>query len=437
MLGIYEQGELCCWCFLYLTSYTEIATCQITSKEVVKWLESNITRNRTAPNDGLSRNSQEKYSFPRTPYKLSSMMHFIKLLLLATLLPLSILFAEDDQMIPVSDPNLLEGLSPLNWIRTKDGIHSSVGGASINVQFEGTKNVALRVDSSAIRVAKASRFPVIAWSVNGGPVVTHQLSAEEASISIAKNTEDPKIEIFLKGFSPFEDRFHGDVPVNAVTIRGFSVDAGGSIAVAKAVPKIWWNIGDSILSGDAAAYAKDQGRPPDDLWAASNDAHSSYGFLLAKHFGYRESRLAFGGYAWTGGGGNNPSVSNLIDQLTSTTTRLTEGKLQPSPDVVLINLGENARPPADQVISALEKIRLRCQASTKLIVMIPISGRARNEVTMAVKAYHEKSNDKLCYLVDLGQIDFETVDGQHPTAAGHRTVYEMALPQFQKILSEE
>ena len=127
----------------------------------MKWQVSSFARNTTAPIYGSSRNSQEKYSFLRTPYKLSSMMHFIKLLLLATLLPLSILFAEDDQMIPVSDPNLLEGLSPLNWIRTKDGIHSSVGGASINVQFEGTKNVALRVDSSAIRVAKASRFPVI------------------------------------------------------------------------------------------------------------------------------------------------------------------------------------------------------------------------------------------------------------------------------------
>ena len=69
--------------------------------------------------------------------------------------------------------------------------------------------------------------------------------------------------------------------------------------------------------------------------------------------------------------------------------------------------------------------------------MIPISGRARNEVTMAVKAYQEKSNDKLCDLVDLGEIEFETADGQHPTAAGHRAVYEKALPHFQKILSEE
>lgn len=364
-------------------------------------------------------------------------MRCIKNLLVATFLPLATLFAEDGQFIPVSEPNLLAGLSPLNWIHTKDGIHSSVGGASIKVQFEGTKNVALRVDSSAIRVAKASRFPVIAWSVNGGAVVTHQLSAEETSISIVKDSQNPKIEIFIKGFSPFEDRFHGDVPVNAVTIRGFAVDAGGSIAVAKLMPKIWWNIGDSILSGDAAAYAKDQGRPPNDLWAASNDAHASYGFLLAKHFGYRESRLAFGGYAWTGGGGNHPNVATLIDQLTSTTSRLTEGKLQPSPDVVLINLGENARPPADQVISALEKIRLRCQPSTKIIVMIPISGRARNEVTLAVKAYQEKSNDKLCDLVDLGEIDFETADGQHPTAAGHQAIYDKALPYFQKIINEK
>lgn len=366
-----------------------------------------------------------------------SMIRSITFLLVATFLPVSSLLAEGDQWIPVIDPNLVAGLSPLNWIQTKGGIHSSVGGASINVQFDGTKNVALRVDSSAIRVAKASRFPVIAWSVNGGPVVTHQLTALETLIPIAKNTQDPKIDIFIKGFSPFEDRFHGDVPANAVTIHGFSVDAGGSIVAAKAVPKIWWNIGDSILSGDAAAYSKDQGRPPDDLWVASNDARSSYGYLLAQHFGYRESRLAFGGYAWTGGGGNNPNVATLIDQLTSTTTRLTEGKLQPSPDIVLINLGENARPPADQVISALEKIRLRCQASTKIIAMIPISGRARNEVTTAVKAYQEKSNDKRCYLVDLGKIDFETADGQHPTAAGHQAIYKTALPHFQKIVTEE
>jgi hypothetical protein len=364
------------------------------------------------------------------------MMRFTKLLL-AAFLPLSALCAEDDHLITVNDPNLLAGLSPLNWIQTKDGIHSSVGGASMLLHFKGTKNVTLRVDPSLIRVAKPNRFPLIAWSVNGGGVVTHQLAVDETLISIAKNTEDPTIEIFIKGFSPFEDRFHGDIPVNAVTIRGFSIDAGGSIAANQEEKKLWWNIGDSILSGDAAAYTKDQGRPPDDLWAASNDSHASYGYLLAKHFGYRESRLAFGGYAWTGGGGGNPNVTNLIDQLTSTTSRLKEGKLQPSPDVVLINLGENARPPAEQVISALEKIRLRCQTSTKIIVMIPISGRARNEVTAAVKAYQEKSNDKLCYLVDLGKIEFETADGQHPTTAGHQAVYNSALTQFQKIVKEK
>jgi hypothetical protein len=260
---------------------------------------------------------------------------------------------------------------------------------------------------------------------------------DEKLISIAKNTQDPTIEIYIKGISPFENRFQGDVPVNAITILGFTIDSGGSIATNKEQKKLWWNIGDSILSGDAAVYAKDQGRPPDDLWAASNDARASYGYLLAKHFGYRESRLAFGGYAWTGGGGGNPNLTNLIDQLTSTTSRLLDGKLQPSPDVVLINLGENARPPAEQVITAMEKIRLRCQSTTKIIVMIPVSGRARTEITAAVMSYQEKSKDKLSYLVDLGKIDFETADGQHPTAAGHQTIYNNALAHLQKILGQK
>ena len=368
---------------------------------------------------------------------LYTMMRLTKLLLLATFLPLSPLCAEDNQVITVSDPNLLAGLSPLNWIHTKDGIHSSIGGASMNLHFKGTKNVTLRVDTSAIRVAKPSRFPLIAWSVNGGPIVTHQLAVDEKLISIAKNTQDPTIEIYIKGISPFENRFQGDVPVNAITILGITIDSGGSIATNKEQKKLWWNIGDSILSGDAAVYAKDQGRPPDDLWAASNDARASYGYLLAKHFGYRESRLAFGGYAWTGGGGGNPNLTNLIDQLTSTTSRLLDGKLQPSPDVVLINLGENARPPAEQVITAMEKIRLRCQSTTKIIVMIPVSGRARTEITAAVMSYQEKSKDQLSYLVDLGKIDFETADGQHPTAAGHQTIYNIALAHLQKILGQK
>jgi hypothetical protein len=146
--------------------------------------------------------------------------------------------------------------------------------------------------------------------------------------------------------SPFENRYTGDVPVNSVKILGFIVDQGGTVVSTTFPPKVWLNIGDSIMSGDAAAYAAGQGRPPDDTWAASDDASASYGYLLAQHYGYRESRLAFGGYDWGGGMAGIPPLSQLIDQITSTISRSVGSALDPKPDVVLINLGENGTPPS-------------------------------------------------------------------------------------------
>ena len=114
------------------------------------------------------------------------------------------------------------------------------------------------------------------------------------------------------------------------------------------------NTGGPIMSGDAAAYAAGQGRPPNDNWAASDDGRASYGYLLARHYGYREARLAYGGYDW---GGSPVPLSTLIDQKTSTISRLSGGGLNPIPEVVLINLGENGAPALTDVTQALVKLR--------------------------------------------------------------------------------
>lgn len=337
------------------------------------------------------------------------------------------------RFIPATDPQFLAGLSPLNWIRTTNGVHSPVCGASLTLAFPGTKNVVLEVDTARLNYPSPSRFPILAWNVGDGPLQTHQLAAGEKSIVLSDAVENPVINLYIKGLSPFEDRFHGDVPANAVSISGLRVDDGTTVTAPRP-GKLWLNLGDSILSGDGAAYAGSQGRPPDDQWAASDDARASYGYLLAKHFNFRESRLAFGGYAWSGGGGNNPDVSGLLDQITSTTSRLKDDKLSPAPNLVLINLGENRAPKAETVIAALTKLRQRCTPETKVIVMIPVSGRARAEVTAAVQSYLQTSKDAHTHVVDLGDIKFETCDGQHPTAAGHRAIYEAALPHFEKLL---
>lgn len=337
-------------------------------------------------------------------------------------------------VIPVTDSNLLSALTPENWVCRTDSINSTVEGASLTLGFNGTQQVALQVDNAHQSASVAARYPIIVWTVNGGAFQTHQLVAGETSIPLASGVTNPVIDLYLRGLSPFEDRYSGDVPPNSVKITGFAVDAGGS-TVAVALPgKVWLNIGDSIMSGDAALYAAGQGRPPNDNWAASDEARASYGYLLAQHYGYRESRLAYGGYDWGGGLAHVPSLSTLIDQQTSTISRLSGGRLSPVPDIVLINLGENGAPTAADVTGALSKLRSRVNPATKILVMIPVAGTARSQVTQAFSSYTNSAGDPNAFLVDLGQVTFATADGQHPTAAGHQTIYLRALPFFNPLL---
>ncbi len=337
-------------------------------------------------------------------------------------------------VIPVTDAAVLKGLSPYNWVSKDDSISSAVNGASITLQFKGTRQVALRVATDHMTSKVPKRFPIIAWSVNGGALQTHQLVAKEESVLLASGVADPVIDLFVKGMSPFEDRYSGDVPGNAIRITGFVVDKGGSAMTAALPGKVWLNIGDSIMSGDGAAYAQGQGRPPNDSWAASEDGRASYGYLLARHYGYRESRMAYGGYNWGGGMAHVPALSTLIDNITSTVSRLRGKTLSPIPDVVLINLGENGAPAAAAVKGALVKLRSRVNQATKIIVMIPVSGRARAEVTRAFNSYKNSSRDTSVYLVDLGWLTFATCDGQHPTTAGHQVIYKAALPVLDAIV---
>jgi len=337
-------------------------------------------------------------------------------------------------VIPVNDQNVRRGLSPYNWVCGDGYICSSVNGASISVKFKGTTKVSLQVGTDKLAFRSPDRYPIIAWRVNGGDLQTHQLVQDEASIILSSNIADPVIDLYIRGMSPFEDRFTGDVPPNAVKISGFAVDEGGHTTKVKVPRKNWLTIGDSILSGDAALLADGQGRPADDLWAASDEARASYGYLLANHLGYRESRLAFGGYDWGGGMAKVPTLSLLIDQATSTVSRLEGGKLRPVPDVGFINLGENGSPADRDVIDALVNLRSRVARATEIIVMIPVSGRARTEISRAFASYKKASGDSHANLIDLGNLTLSSADGQHPNLAGHEAIYLAALPVVNNLL---
>ena len=336
--------------------------------------------------------------------------------------------------IPTSDPQVRAGLSPYTWVQTPAGIGTAVCGGSLTVGFKGTRRVVLQVDTSGIVLPSPLRYPILAWTVNGGPEQTHQLAAGESAVPLAADVADPVIDLYVKGMSPFEDRFTGDRPPNSVWLRGFEVDDGATTVAVQQAQRIWLSIGDSITSGDGAAYAEKQGRPHNDRWAESDAARASYAWLLARHYGFRESRLAYGGYNWKGGLARIPAVLTLIDQRTSTHSRLEDGLLRPAPDVVLVNLGTNGRPTLEEVSGALAAIRRRAGPAARLIVMVPVSGAARAEVTAGFDAYLAGSRDDRASLVDLGRFSFGTADGVHPTAAGHRQIFEHAVPVFDRIL---
>ena len=337
-------------------------------------------------------------------------------------------------LISVTDTNLLSGLTLNDWVCETNSISSTVEGASFMVGFNGTQQVALKVNNSQLAGVVASDYPIIAWSVNGGPFENHQLAATDSAIMLASGVTNPVIDFYIEGMSPFEDRYIGNVPTNSVQITGFLVDSNASTAAVAQPGKFWLNIGDSIMAGDAALYAAGQGRPPNDGWAAADDARASYGYLLARHYGYQETRLAYGGYDW-GGVATLPPLATLIDRKTSTISRLTNGHLDPIPNVVLINLGENGAPALADVTNALVKLRSRVNPATKIIVMVPVSGAAESQIIQAFNSYTNSTQDTNAFLVDLGPITYPTADGTHPIALGHQIIYQDALPFFDRLVA--
>ncbi|HEX8912436.1 MAG TPA: SGNH/GDSL hydrolase family protein [Humisphaera sp.] len=335
-------------------------------------------------------------------------------------------------VVPTTDPNVRAGLSPYNWIVRDGGVSSSVCGASLTVRFRGTKHVAVRLDSPMAARKDPARIPVVAWSVNGGEVRTHQCGLDEKRLVLADGVQDPVVDLYIKGMSPSERRWDTDVPVNSLKVLGFEVDDGGTAAPTEMPAAIWLNVGDSILSGDGALQGEKTGRPK--VWATTGDARASYGYLLARHYGHRESRLAFGGYNWTGGMARVPALTTLIDQHAETISRLTDGRLTPAPAVVLVNLGANGVPPEADVVAALTKLRARAGRDARLIVMVPTGGQARDAIARAFATYKAASGDGAAHLVDLGAIKFATCDGLHPTTAGHEEIFRAAVPAFDAIL---
>ncbi len=332
--------------------------------------------------------------------------------------------------IPISDPDI--AYSPYNWYRSGSAFAQSPNpGAYLKMGFTGTR-IAVGIDVSSLTKAAVppAHYPVVRYSVDGGPPTTVRLAPSTISLSCANGLRAGNHTLLLQYVSGyvFLDFWS---PVDVLRVTGFVLDDGAA-AVAPfgpvaTHPRNALFLGDSITNGDddVATFSGGITNEVDTM-----DATLGYPAVVAAALGAEYGVVAYGGASWdrSAADGQTPGLMTFYSMLDRVHSRLVEGKFSPSPDDVFVNMGENVGPSGDDVPKLLAALRAASRGDTNLFLIVPFSGRARASLTAGMAAYRAVApSDSRSFLIDLGNVPYLTdagptllsVDGQHPLAALH------------------
>ena len=332
--------------------------------------------------------------------------------------------------VPISDSHIV--FSPYNWARSGSTYAQSANpGAYFKVGFTGT-GIAVHIDTSPLDDAKIPGFqyPVVRYSVDGGPAVTRQLAPKQETIACAKGLTSGNHSVLLQYVSGyvFLDFW---TPINVVRLTGFTLDPGAYLiaptgADAPQNTKALF-LGDSITNGDddIATFKGGITNAVD-----TQDATLGYPVIVAAGLGSEYGVVAYGGASWDGNAadGHTPGLMKSWSMIDSLHSRLVDGKLSPIPDDIFMNMGENMGPNGDDVPELLTEIRKASSSKTNIFVIVPFSGRARGPLRAGFATYKiGAAKDKSTFFIDLGNNPYLlskgptmfSVDGQHPLAALH------------------
>jgi len=329
--------------------------------------------------------------------------------------------------VPITDPNIV--FSPYNWyVSGSDFAQSANPGAYFKVGFSGS-SIAIKIDVSPLTAANvpASHYPVVRYSVDGGPPKTLQLSPTTASIScatgLAKGNHNLLIQ-YVAGYV-FLDFW---TPVNVLRTTGFTLDEGASLSKPTAPNRLnALFLGDSITNGDDDTAIFSHGITNE---VDTQDATIGYPAIVAAGIGAEYGVVAYGGASWNGtaADGHTPGLMRSFSMLDRLHSRVVAGKLSPIPDDIFLNMGENAGPSKDDVPKLLAALRAASLPTTNIFVIVPFSGRSRVPLNDGLADYQRTApSDQHTYLLDLGNNPYLTdagptmlsVDGQHPLATLH------------------
>jgi hypothetical protein len=330
----------------------------------------------------------------------------------------------------VSDRNIT--YSPYNWHREGSSYAQTPNpGAYLKLGFTGT-SLKIKLDASTFRDANipADQYPLVRYSVDGGPGTTVQLTPKSDSLGAASKLSGGTHTLLFQYVSGyvFLDFWS---PVNAIRVTGFTLDDGARTYVPTGgfapLQKSALFLGDSITNGDddIATFKGGITNAVD-----TQDATIGYPSFIAAATGCEFGVVAYGGASWDSNAadGHTPGLMSFYSMIDKIHSRLVDGKLSPIPSDIYINMGENRGPGGDEVPSLLASLRAASSSQTNIFVIVPFSGRARGPVTAGVTTYKGLAPaDSHVYLIDLGDNPYlptgratmMSVDGQHPLAVLH------------------
>jgi hypothetical protein len=331
---------------------------------------------------------------------------------------------------PISSPDIV--FSPYNWYREgSEYAQTANPGAYLKVGFTGTKiGVEMDVSPLILATVPASHYPIVRYSVDGGPPKTVQLGPSTSLIPCAEGLRPGNHTLLLQYVAGyvFLDFW---TPVNVLRITGLSLDPSAKLlapfgpAFKQRLNALFF--GDSITNGDDDVATFADGITNE---VNTQDATIAYPSVVASAIGAEYGVIAYGGASWDGiaADGHTPGLMRTYGLVDAVHSRLVGGKLFPVPDDIFINMGENSGPSGHDVPNLLTALRAASGHETNIFVIIPFSGRARAPLTSGFAAYRETArSDNRTYLIDLGDdpcLSFGaptmwSVDGQHPLAPLH------------------
>jgi len=336
--------------------------------------------------------------------------------------------ATGSREISVDDDHIV--VSPYNWYRNGSSFMQSPNpGAYLKVGFTGT-SLSLGVDVSPETGANLAptQYPVVRYSIDYGSATTLQLTPSTTQIKCASGLRSSVHNLYIQYVAGyvFEDFW---TPINVVRLTGFAVDSGSALiapfGAGAARPKDILCFGDSITNADDNMATFSGG-----ITNAVGTQDAEFGYVppIAAAIGAEYGVVAYGGASWDGGaadGGHTPGLMTFYSALDSMHSRLSQGKLSPTPSDIFINMGENYGPADGDVSKLIASLRAASSAETNIFVIVPFSGRRRSELTSGLADYQRsKPGDKRVYLLDTGNCPYLTdagstmlsVDGQHPLA---------------------